>query len=167
MKFLNYNIPFFPQYTYYQTTKKNDQWNYVDEYSIISWTSYHNFNNPLAFPLYNNPADTEKCQSRLHNLTTAHHEKQFKTLELTQTTDSFVAQKANRISINHYDHAIARYMEDTATEDDPNTGPQLIENFFVESEYVFLLDNMNQIYDKIISTALKNTNAYESYFNKK
>ena len=57
-------------------------------------------------------------------------------------------------------------MEDTATKDDPNTNPQLTEYFFVESEYVFLLDSMNQIYHNIISTALKNTKAYESYLHK-
>ena len=52
------------------------------------------------------------------------HEKQFTTTELTQTIHRFVAQKTNRFSFEHYDHAIARYMEDTDIEDDdPHTNP--------------------------------------------
>ena len=41
-----------------------------------------------------------------------------------QTLNRFVAPKAKQFSINHYDHAIARYMEDTFLEDDENTNPK-------------------------------------------
>ena len=51
--------------------------------------------------------------TRLHHLTTALHEKQFTTIALTQTLNRFNRQNANQFSINHYDHAIGRYMEDT------------------------------------------------------
>ena len=67
------------------------------------------------------------------HLTTALHEKQFTTIGLTQTLNRFTAKNANRFSINHYDHAIAQYMEDTFLEDDTNTNPQVTENFFVRS----------------------------------
>ena len=60
-------------------------------------------------------------------LTTALHEKQFTTKGLTQTIKRFVAQKTNRILINHSDHAIVRCMEDTVIEEDEKTNPQLTE----------------------------------------
>ena len=112
-EFLQFCLPYFPQNTYYQTTN-NDQRTYVDEHTLfptLSWTSFYHFTNPSSFPLYNNQEDNDLCQTRLHHLTTALHEEQFTTIGLTQTLNSFVAQKANRSSINHYDHAIARYME--------------------------------------------------------
>ena len=70
---LKYSYPFFPQYTYYQTTN-NDQLIYVDDYSLfqtlsLSWTSYYHFTSPLAHPLFNNPADNEICQPRLQQFT--------------------------------------------------------------------------------------------------
>ena len=79
----------------------------------VSWISYYHFTNPLSLPLYNNQEDNDLCQSRIDHLATALHEKQFTTIGLTQTLNRFVAQKANQFSINHYDHATARYMEDT------------------------------------------------------
>ena len=81
--------------------------------------------------MYNKPADNEISQSRLPQLTTALHEKQFTTLGLTQTLNRFVAEKPNRFSIKHYNHAIARYMEDTVREEDENTNPQLTEKIFL------------------------------------
>ena len=84
---------------------------------------YYHFTNPLSLPLYNNQEDNEFCHTRLHHLTTALHEKQFTTIEQTQTLKRFVAQKANHFSINYYDHANARFMEDTFLEDDTNATP--------------------------------------------
>ena len=94
----------------------------------------------------NKPADYEICQSRLHHLTTALHEK--KTIHNYRTNTNlknrFVAQKANRFLINHYDHAIARYMEDTVLGEDENTNPQITENFFLQSKYVIVINSMNK-----------------------
>ena len=118
-------LPFFPQYTFHQTTN-NDQRTYVDKHALfptLSWTSYYHFTNPLSLLLYNNQEDNEICQTRIHHLITAFYEKQFTTIGLTQTLKRFVAWKTNRFSINHYDQAIARYMEDTFLEDDTNTNP--------------------------------------------
>ena len=97
--------------------------------------------------MYNNPADNEICQSRLHQPTKALHEKQFTTIGLTQTSNSFVAQKANRMSIKQYDHAIGRYMENTVIEEDENTSTQLTEKIFIKSEHVFVINSMKKNYD--------------------
>ena len=121
---------------------------------------------PLELPLYNNPEDNAVCQSRLHKLTTALQERQLTTIGLTQTLTKKVAQQTNRFSINHCDYAIAQYMEDTLIEEDEDTNPQLTEKFLIKSEYIFLIDSMNKKYENTISTALTDTRAYDSYFNK-
>ena len=100
--------------------------------------------NLLALSLYNTPEDNESCQSRLHKLTSAIHEKHFTTIGLNQTLNRSIAQRANRFSIYHYDHAITRYIEDTPNEDDPNVDPQLKDIFFIKFEYVFHIDINNQ-----------------------
>ena len=161
-------LPFFPQYTYYQTTN-NDQRTYVDKLALfptLPWTSCYHFTNPLSLPLYNNQEDSELCHTRLYHVTTALHEKQFTAIGLTQTLNRFVAQKANRFSINHYDHPIARYMEATFLEDDTNASPQLSEKFFIKSQYVFVINCMNTEYDNVIFTALCDTKTYDSYLIK-
>ena len=132
-------ILFFPQLTYYQTNTNNDLRTYICEHALfptLSWTSYYDLSNPLSLPLYNNQEDNE-CLTRLHHLTTALYEKHFTTIGPTQTSNRFTAQKANRHSINHYDHAIARYMEDT----------------FLKLDHV-------------ITTALHDTKTYDPYFKK-
>ena len=77
-----------------------------------------------------NPEGNAICQSQIQKLTTALHEKQLTIIGLTQTQTRFVAQKTSRFSINHYDHAIALYMEDAIIEEDEDTNPQLTENIF-------------------------------------
>ena len=49
---------------------------------------------------------------KLYILTTALHKKKFTTIGLNQTLNGFIAQKADRFSINHFDHAIARPNDD-------------------------------------------------------
>ena len=92
-------------------------------YSPLFIISHYHFSNPLSLPLYNNPDDNNLCQTRLYHLTTALHEKHFTTIGLTQTITRFTAQKANRFSINHYDHAIARSNEDFFLDDETNASP--------------------------------------------
>ena len=167
-KFPQMCLTFSPQYTYYQTTY-NDQRTQVDEHALfptVSWTSYYHFSNPLSIPFYINPDDNELCHTRLHHLTAALHEKQFTTIGLTQTLNRFITQKANRFSINHYDHAIARYMENTFLGDDTNANPQLTENFFLISLYVFVINCMNKKFDHIFFTELRDTKTSDPYFNK-
>ena len=73
----------------------------------------------------------------------------------------FIAPQANRFSINHYDHAITRYMEDTAIEGDPDTNSQLTEIFSSSQNTFFNIDSTNKKHNNN-ATALKNTTAYES-----
>ena len=94
--------------------------------------------------MYNKSADNELCQPRLQKLTTALHEKQFTTIGLNQTLNKFIAPRANRFYINHYDHSTTRYMENTDIEDDTNTSPKLTENDFITSEHVFKIDSTIQ-----------------------
>ena len=93
----------------------------MEEYSLfpsLSWTSPYHFTNTLALRLYDNAEDNGINQSPFHQLTTALHEIYFTAIGLPQTLNRLVAQKANRFSINHYDHAMGRYMEDTVLEED-------------------------------------------------
>ena len=56
--------------------------------------------------------------------------KKMTTIGLKQTLNRFVAQKANRFSINNYNHAIAQYLEDTVIEEDEITNLQITEKLF-------------------------------------
>ena len=98
----------------------------------------------MSLPLSNNQEDRELCQIQLHRLTMALLEKQFTSFGLTQTLHRFVPQKANRLSINPYNHAIARYMNGTVFKDDKKTNPQLFEKLFIKSQYVFFINCMNK-----------------------
>ena len=57
-------------------------------------------------------------------------------------------------------------MEDTVIEEDENTNTQIAEKFCIKSKYVYLINSMNNKYDNIFSTALRDTKAYDFYFNK-
>ena len=57
-------------------------------------------------------------------------------------------------------------MDDNPNEDDPNTNNQLREIFFIKSQCVFHINSTNKKSNKFIASALINTKAYESYFNK-
>ena len=72
-EFLKACLPFFPQYTYFDSDPNDEHPNYVDEYVLyptLSWTSFYHFSNPLSLPLYNTPHDNEQCKNELCRLTT-------------------------------------------------------------------------------------------------
>ena len=128
---LFHKFPFY-QNTSCATTNDNQLNFFVDEHALfptLSWTTYYRFTNPLSLPLKNNPEYNELCQSRPHELTTPLYGNQFTTIGLIQTLNRFIAPRANRFSINLYNHAITRYMEDNSNKDDPNTNPPLTEKF--------------------------------------
>ena len=79
----------------------------------------------------------------------------FTTIGLNQTQNKFVAPKGNRFYVNHYDHAVTRYMKNSPYDDDPNSNPHLTEKFFMKSEYIFHLDSNNKKLDHIIDHAQK------------
>ena len=57
-------------------------------------------------------------------------------------------------------------MEDTFLEDDENTNAQLNLKIFMKLQIVIVINCMNKKYDKIISTTLRDTKAYDFCFNK-
>ena len=133
--FLTQNLTFFPQYIYYNSENENPHTPYVDEHTLIptlSWIFYYNFTNPLKIPLKNNPVDNELCDIIIHHLIIALHENQFTSIGLSQTLNRFVAPKANQFYLNHYDYAVAMYMENSPYDIDPNINPQLTEIFFIK-----------------------------------
>ena len=70
-------------------------------------------------------------------------------------------KKANRVSINHYNHAIARYMEDTVIEEDEYSNPQLTEKIFNTNRLCICNYSRNKNYDIIISRAFRDIKAYD------
>ena len=55
---------------------------------------------------------------------------------------------------------------DIKNANDGNAKTRLTENFFIKLIYVFTINCMNKKYDHIISTALRDTKTYDSYFRK-
>ena len=49
---------------------------------------------------------------------------------------------------------------------DPFANPQLTGKFFIKTSYIFTLNILKKKYDNVISSALRNIHAYDSYFNK-
>ena len=49
---------------------------------------------------------------------------------------------------------------------DKNANPQITEKLFIKSSYVFTINCMNKKNDQIISAALRDTKALDSYFSK-
>ena len=114
----------------------------------------------------NNPTDNELCDSLTEKLTTALHVNQFTTKGLNQTLNRFIAQKTNRFSINHYDHTVTTYMENSPFDKNPNINPQLTGKLFIGSDYIFHPDSTNKKFDLINDHPLTNTKSYELFFNK-
>ena len=56
-------------------------------------------------------------------------------------------------------------MEDTFLEDDTYANAQLTAKFFLKYQYIFVINFMNKKYDHIIFIAIRETKAYEPYFN--
>ena len=74
-----------------------------------------------------------------------------------QSLTKFTATKANRFSIDHYDHSITRANGDTFLGDDRNADPQITEKFSIYTRYVFTLNSLNKQNDYIISVGLRDT----------
>ena len=168
-EFLQIRLPFFPQYTYFHSDPNEERPIYVNEhvvYPTLSRTSHYHLTNPLTLPLHNTPHNNELSSTLLYLLTTALTLSQFTQVGYQQSVNKFTAPKANTHSIDYYDHNIIRPNEDICLLGDPNTNPQLTEKFFTKTSYNFTLNMLDKKYDKVISAALRNTNAYESYFNK-
>ena len=165
-QFLQTNLPSFPQYTLNTSTTNDDTTNYVDEYVLIPtlhWTSYYHYTNPLYLPLYNTKTDNENCKDILYKLTTAQTIREFTYIGFKKLLNEYTAPRANNFTIEYYDHNIIRLNHDQFLDDDNFANPQLSENFFISTPYIFTLNIFNKQHDHIISEALINTQAYQSF----
>ena len=74
-----------------------------------------------------------------------------------------IAPRANEYSIEHYDHNIIRPNQDQFLDDDKFANPQLTEIFFIRTPYIFTLSSIDKKHNHIISEALIDIQAYESF----
>ena len=164
--FLAITLPSFPQYTLNTPNDTNDTRNFVDEHVLmptLHWTAYYNFTNPLCLPLTNTHDSIEKNKDMLYRLTTSLTPRQFTYVGYKKLLKTFTAPRANEFAIEYYDHNIIRTNQDQFLDDDRFANPQLTEKFFIKTSYVFTLNIFDRKYDHIISEALTDTQAYESF----
>ena len=165
-EFLAITLPSFPQYTLNTPHDANETRNFVDEYVLmptLSWTSYYHFTNPLCLPLTNTSIDTDRNKDMLYRLTTPLTARQFTYVGYKKSLKTHTAPRANEYTLEYYDHNIIRANQDQFLDDDRFANPQITEKFFIKTPYVFTLNIFDRKFDHIISEALTNTQAYESF----
>ena len=165
-EFLAITLPSFPQYTLNTPHDTNETRNFVDEYVLmptLSWTSYYHFTNPLCLPLSNTSIDIERNKDILYRLTTPLTARQFTYVGYKKSLKIHTAPRANEYTLEYYDHNIIRANQDQFLDDDRFANPQITEKFFIKTPYVFTLNIFDRKFDHIISEALTNTQAYESF----
>ena len=165
-EFLAITLPSFPQYTLNTPHDANETRNFVDEYVLmptLSWTSYYHFTNPLCLPLTNTSIDIDRNKDILYRLTTPLTARQFTYVGYKKSLKIHTAPRANEYTLEYYDHNIIRANQDQFLDDDRFANPQITEKFFIKTPYVFTLNIFDRKFDHIISEALTNTQAYESF----
>ena len=165
--YLQVTLPLFPQYTLNQSDPNPELHNFVDEHVLIPtlhWTAYFNYTNPLSLPLHNIQQDIERNKSELFRLATALTSRQFTYLGFKKLLKTFTAPQANEYSIEYYGHNIIRPNQDQFFDDDQFANPQLTEKFFIKTSYLFTLSILDKKHDHIISKALSDIQAYETFF---
>ena len=165
-EFLAITLPSFPQYTLNTPHDANETRNFVDEYVLmptLSWTSYYHFTNPLCLPLTNTSIDIDRNKDMLYRLTTPLTARQFTYVGYKKSLKIHTAPRANEYTLEYYDHNIIRANQDQFLDDDRFANPQITEKFFIKTPYVFTLNIFDRKFDHIISEALTNTQAYESF----
>ena len=165
-EFLAITLPSFPHYTLNTPHDANETRNFVDEYVLmptLSWTSYYHFTNPLCLPLFSTSIDIERNKDMLYRLTTPLTARQFTYVGYKKSLKIHTAPRANEYTLEYYDHHIIRANQDQFLDDDRFANPQITEKFFIKTPYVFTLNIFDRKFDHIISEALTNTQAYESF----
>ena len=165
-EFLAITLPSFPQYILNTPTDTNDTRSFVDEQVLmptLHWTSYYHFTNPLCLPLSNTHIDIERNQDMLYRLTTPLTHRQFTYIGYKKSLKTYTAPRANEYTLEYYDHNIIRTNQDQFLDDDRFANPQITEKFFIKTPYVFTLNIFDRKFDHIISEALTDTQAYESF----
>ena len=79
---------------------------------------------------------------------------------------TFTAPRDNEYSIDYYNHNIIRPNQDQFLDDYQFANPQLTEKFFFKTPYLFTLSILDKKHDQIISEALSDIQAYESFYDK-
>ena len=165
-EFLAITLPSFPQYTLNTPHDTNETRSFVDEYVLmptLPWTSYYHFTNPLCLPLSNTHIDLERNKDMLYRLTTTLTPRQFTYIGYKKSLKTHTAPRANEYTLEYYDHNIIRTNQDQFLDDDRFANPQITEKFFIKTPYVFTLNIFDRKFDHIISEALTDTQAYESF----
>ena len=129
----------------------------------LPWTSYYHFTNPLCLPLSNTHIDIERNKDMLYRLTTPLTPRQFTYIGYKKSLKTHTATRANEYTLEYYDHNIIRTNQDQFLDDDRFANPQITEKFFIKTPYVFTLNIFDRKFDHIISEALTDTQAYESF----
>ena len=99
-------------------------------------------------------------------LTTALTTQQFTHTRYKKLLKIFTTPRANEYSIEYYDHNIIRPKQDHLLDDDKFANPQLTEKFSIRTPYIFTLRSMDKKLDHIISEAIIDIQAYESFYDK-
>ena len=99
-------------------------------------------------------------------VTTALIPRQFTYVEYKKLLKTFTAPRANDFSIEYYNHNIIRSNQDQFHDDGQFANPQLTEKFFIKTPYLFTLNILDKKHDHIISEALSDIQAYESFHEK-
>ena len=165
-EFLAITLPSFPQYTLNTPHDANETRNFVDEYVLmptLSWTSYYHFTNPLCLPLSSTAIDIDRNKDMLYRLTTPLTARQFTYVGYKKSLKIHTAPRANEYTLEYYDHNIIRANQDQFLDDDRFANPQITEKFFIKTPYIFTLNIFDRKFDHIISEALTDTQAYESF----
>ena len=102
----------------------------------------------------------------MFRLTTALTTRQFTYVGYKKLLETFTAPRANDYSIEYYDHKIIRSNQNQFLDDDKFANPQITEKFFIKSSYIFTLNILDKKHDHIISEALSDIQAYESFHEK-
>ena len=129
-------------------------------------TAYYNYTNPLCLPLANTTENIEKNKNKLFRLTTSLTPRPFTYVGYKKLLKTFTVPRANNFSIEYYNHSIIRPNQDQFLDEDRFANPQLAENFFIKTSYVFTLHICDRKHDHFISVAQVDIQAYESFFDK-
>ena len=167
--FLQNSLPFFPQFTISHSNPHTEQPHYVDGHVLtptLHWISFFYFSNPLCVPLNKTSQEVEKSKLDFFRLTTALTPRQFTHVGYKKLLKIFTASRVNDYFIEHYDHNIIRPNQDQFLDGDKFANPQLTENFFIRTPYIFTLSSPDKKPDHIISEALIDIQAYESFYDK-
>ena len=87
-------------------------------------------------------------------------------LDIRKLLKIFTASRAKDFSIEYYDHNIIRPNHDKLLNENRFANPQLTENFFIKTSYLFTFNIFDKKHDHIISEALVDIQAYESFYDK-